>query len=253
MLNLQFKSYQDVKNTLYWYTYCLSIILSLLAYFTVIPQQHRLILNTLFGNITNIVPAGVIITVLFGFIISFMFVHMFALYDRVYDRFIIRWRYKYAKNFIMPELFGPFGDKLDIKFFETASKNMKEFMNIFYNFVGDYDVRIRKTAVVRFYDAVWKYWATQINEMFFIMFVIVLVGYMIYCASNNLPINFAVAPSIVIVVLGILNRVISWYFLRYVHEATGEEIKEIHDKFMGELEEKTENISRKFNLSYGND
>lgn len=94
MWNLQFNSYQDVKNVLHRYTYLVSIIISLLAYFLVIPQQHQLTLNTVFGRITELISVGVVITLIFGFFISFLFVHMFEVYDKVYDRFVIKWRYK---------------------------------------------------------------------------------------------------------------------------------------------------------------
>lgn len=252
MWNLQFKSYQDVKNVLHRYTYFVSIIMSLLAYFLVIPQQHQLILNTVFGSITEVVPAGIVITLIFGFVISFLFVHMFEVYDKVYDRFVIKWRYKYAKDYILPELIRPFKEKVDKEFLKTASKNMREFMNIFYSFVGDHDVKIRKTAVVRFYDAVWKYWATQINEVFFIMFAMMLIGYTIYYMIKDLQVVSMITPSIIIVVLGIINRAISIYFLKYVRVMTKEEIEEIHANFKDELEEKVKEISQKFGLSYGN-
>jgi len=251
MWNFQFKSYQDVKNVLHWYTYFVSMIMSLLAYFLVIPQQHKLILNTVFGNINEVVPVGIVITAIFGFVISLLFVHMFEVYDKVYDRFVIKWRYKYAKGYILPELISPFKEKIDKEFLETASKNMREFMNIFYSFVGDYDVKIRKTAVVRFYDAIWKYWATQINEVFFIIFAMMLVGYTLYYVIQDLQVVSMITPSILIVVMGIINRAISKYFLKYVRIMTKEEIEEIHKNFKDELEEKVKEISEKFDLSYG--
>ena len=253
MWNLQFTSYQDVKNVLHRYTYLVSIILSLIAYFLVIPQQHQLTLNTVFGSITEVIPVGIVITLIFGFVISFLFVHLFEVYDKVYDRFVIKWRYKYAKGYILPELIRPFKEKVDKDFLETASKNMREFMNIFYSFVGDHDVKIRKTAVVRFYDAVWKYWATQINEVLFILFAMMLIGYSIYYyMTRDLQVASMITPSIIIVVLGIINRVISIYFLKYVRVMTKEEIEEIHENFNDELEEKVKRISRRFGLSYGN-
>lgn len=252
MWNLQFNSYQDVKNILHWYAYFVSIVLSLLAYFLLIPEPHREVLNTLFGQITAFVPAGTLLVVVFGFLGSFLFVHMFEVHDKVYDRFVIKWRYKYARDFILPMLFKPFLTELDEAFFETATKNMREFMNIFYSFVGDYDVRIRKTAVVRFYDAVWKYWATQINEVLFIMFEIMLIAYAIYYLANDLQIASLVILFIVIIMLIIVNRAISKYFLKYIRVATVEEICEIHNKFMAELQQKAQEISLRFGLGYGN-
>lgn len=124
-------------------------------------------------------------------------------------------------------------------------------MNIFYSFVDDHDVKIRKTAVVRFYDAVWKYWATQINEVFFIMFAMLLIGYTIYYGITDLQIVSMVTPSVIIVILSIINRFMSIYFLKIVRLMTKEEIEEIHEKFQDELEGKIEEFSHKFKLNYG--
>jgi len=250
-LNLKFDTYQDVKNILYLYTYAISIILSLLVYFLVIPDNHRLVLNTVFGSIVELVPVGVIISIVFGFIVSGLFIHMFEVYDKVYDKFIIRWRYKYTRDFIFPELFNPFAEKLDKKFFKTAMANIREFMNIFYYFVGDRDMKIRKNAVVRFYEAIWKYWATQINEVFFILFGVMLIIYSIYFAVENIKLLSLVTPALIIVIFGVINRLMSKYFLKSVNMMTKEEIEEIHNNFKDELEGKIMDISQKFELSYG--
>lgn len=252
MWNLQFRSYQDVKNVLHTYTYFVSIIFSLAAYLLVIPEAHRKAVNTLFGLFNELGVVGIVVSILFGFAISFLFIHLFEIHDKIYDRFIIKWRYRYSRDFILPELIKPFGAKLDKKFFQLAEKNMREFMKVFYHFVSDYDVKIRETLVVRFYDRVWKYWATQVNEILIIMLLLTMAGYAIYSTVYSLALKNLLIALVVTVFLGVLNRFLSRYFLSFVREATQEEIEDIHANFRDELEDKIKELSRRFHLEYGN-
>lgn len=229
------------------------MIFSLVAYFMVIPETHRTTVNTLFGLLSELGVVGIVITLLFGFAISFLFIHLFEVYDKIYDRFIIKWRYRYSRDFILPELFKPFSAKLDKRFFQFAEKNMREFMKVFYHFVSDYDVKIKETLVVRFYDRVWKYWATQVNEILIIMLLITMLGYGVYYAVYSLAFKNLFIGLIIAVLLGILNRLLCKYFLKFVKEATQDEIEDIHANFLDELEERTKELSRRFHLEYGND
>lgn len=253
MWNIQFRSYQDVKNVLHTYTYFISMIFSVVAYFLVIPEAHRWAVNTLFGLFNELGVVGIAVSILFGFTISFLFIHLFEIHDKIYDRFIIKWRYRYSRDFILPELFKPFGAKLDKRFFQLAEKNIRDFMKVFYHFVSDYDVKIRKTLVVRFYDRVWKYWATQVNEILIIMLLLTIAGYAIYYAVYGLTLKNLLIALAVAVLSGIVNRFLSQYFLRFVREATQEEIEDIHANFHDELEYKVKELSRRFHLEYGND
>ena len=112
-------------------------------------------------------------------------------------------------------------------------------------------MKIRKNAVVRFYEAIWKYWATQINEVFFILFGVMLIIYSIYFAVENIKLLSLVTPALIIVIFGVINRLMSKYFLKSVNMMTKEEIEEIHNNFKDELEGKIMDISQKFELSYG--
>jgi hypothetical protein len=245
---LKYDTYQDVKDVLYQYTYLSSLLLSLIAYFVVLPQEHQKQLNTLFGALNDLGIIGVVVTIVFGFIASFILIHMFEVHDKLYDRFIIRWRKRYATDFIIPELFKPLITTLDTRFLDLAKKNLRESMNVFYYFVGDRDTVIRKNLVVRFYESVWKYWATQINEILIIIFSLITAGYIAYYALNDLSFWKLFIVIGIMITLAIGNRFLIKYFLPFVRTATMEEIEDIHSYHMQELEAKTRDLSENLGL-----
>jgi hypothetical protein len=248
--NFQFRTYQDVKNILHTYTYFVSIIFSIVIYFLVLSPENKTAIDSLFGIISPLLTVGVFLSLIFGFIISFFLIHVFEAHDKVYDRYVKKWRYKYSRDYMIPELFKPFSSKLDKQFFSVAGNNMRDTMNVFYYFAGDYNIKIRQTLVVRFYDAIWKYWATQINELLLILLVIFTFTYGIINYSDSLTSKNWLWVLVSALIVMLINIGISIYFLKFVKVATQEEIDDIHQNFSQELENQTRQLSAKLGLRY---
>jgi hypothetical protein len=249
------KQYQDVKANLQWYTTIISALVGLLFYSFVLPDGHRQSLNTIFEQIpsSKIVGSGVIM-VLFGFL-GWVLIFGFEIHDKVYDHYFTRWRFYYDLDFILPTLFRPLTHKLDKRFFKVAQNNRYEFMKPFYHFVADYEHehKVKENLIVRFYEAVTKYWITQINEI--LLFLLLLLTFMYWRVYNSfdLPLNTIIVTNFVIVVLFLINR----WFVRSTREAvrlaTIDEIEDIHLSFLKELEQDLRRIHEEFNLRYEDD
>jgi hypothetical protein len=63
----------------------------------------------------------------------------FEMHDKIYDRYVIKWRHFYDLDFILPALTRPFTCDMDARFYLVAEHNMYEFMKPYYEFVGDGD------------------------------------------------------------------------------------------------------------------
>ena len=111
------------------------------------------------------------------FVLGYFLVVFFEVHDMVYDRFIVKWRYYYDIDFILPRLTRPLANKLSSTFYIQAERNKYEFMKPFYVFVGDGDgeFRISANLRVRFYERILKYWITQISEILLLCSYVVIV------------------------------------------------------------------------------
>jgi len=247
------KQYQDVKANLQWYTTIILGLIGLLFYLFVLPDGHRQTVNTIFGQIpsSQIVGSGIIM-VLFGFL-GWLLIFGFEIHDKVYDRYFTRWRFYYDLDFILPTLVRPFTHKLDRRFFQVAQNNKYDFMKLFYHFVADYEHehKIKENLIVRFYEAVTKYWITQINEiMLFLLLLLTCTYYFVY-SSLALSLNTIVNINFIIATLFMINRYAVRRSKETVRLATTDEIEDIHNSFSNELEEELKKLHKKFNLKYG--
>lgn len=244
--------YQDVKAILMWYTAAMTAIFVIFLFLPfVLPPQHRANALNFFQSIAipDIVGWGLIV-----FLIEFtawFLVFGVEIHDKVYDRHIVRWRYYYDLDYILPFLVRPFTHRIDSRFFETAEKNKLDFMKVlYYEFVGDDKGRVSKNAVVRFYEAVVKYWVTQINELFCIFSFVLTFVYFWFYRSLGLPIDNLIGTIFLVAFLFAVNRYAVRRSRQNVRPATADEIKEIHQNFAHELEDKIKEVHAKYGLTY---
>jgi hypothetical protein len=247
------KQYQDVKANLQWYTAIILGLIGLLFYLFVLPDGHRQIVNTILGQIpsSHIVGSGIIM-VLFSFL-GWLLIFGFEVHDKVYDRYLIRWRFYYDLDFILPTLARPFTHKLDGRFFQLAQNNKYEFMKPFYHFVADYEHehKIKENLIVRFYEAVTKYWITQINEiMLFLLLLLTFIYYFVY-KDLAIPLNTIVNINFIIATVFMINRYAVRRSKETVRLATADEIEDIHNDFLSQLEKELIKLHEKYDLEYG--
>ena len=141
--------YQDVKTNLTWYTSIITLIFFFL-FGILFSDFHQN--NT--EKIEKVEGFFKLLEISWLFVISYFLIVLFEIHDKVYDRFIIRWRYYYDIDFILPRLTQPLANKLSSSFYIQAQQNKYEFMKPFYVFVGDGDgeFRISSNLRVRFYE-----------------------------------------------------------------------------------------------------
>lgn len=247
------KQYQDVKANLRWYTTIILAIIGILFYSFVLPDRHQQILNSIFGKVlsSQIVGSGIIM-VFFGFI-GWLMVFILEIHDKIYDRYFTKWRSNYTLYFILPTLVRPFTNNLDRRFFSVAKKNKYEFMKPFYYFAADYEHehKIKMNLVVRFYEAVTKYWITQINEIIlFTLLLLIFVYYFVYLRLS-IALNAIVIMNFIVAILFLTNRWAVRITKEEVWKKTLDEIEDIHRRFLNELEEELKKLHEKFGLNYG--
>ena len=240
------KTYQDIKRNLMWYSSVIIFIAGILFYHFFIPYQH---LHLVAINNTLRVTLFLILLEFLGFVLVFLF----EVHDKVYDRYFIKWRYYYDVDFIIPLLVCPFYNKLDKNFLHQARKdNRYNTMKIFYHFVADgkHKHTITENLIVRFYEAVAKYWITQINEiMLFFLSIIAVFYYFVYKHFLS-PVNPVVNLLLVIIVLFIINRLFVRSTRGEVRNATLDEIEDIHKNYMQVLENEIKDAHNNFSMTY---
>jgi|GEM_PF-1406881 len=247
------KAYQDVKANLQWYTTVVLGATGFLFYLFVLPDAHRRTVSTLFGQIPPSLNVGLgIILLLFGFL-SWLLIFGFEIHDKVYDRYFIRWRLYYDLDFILPTLVRPFIHKLDKRFFHVAQNNRQEFMKPFYHFVADYEHehKVKQNLIVRFYEAVTKYWITQINDIILFCLLLLTFAYYLVYKSLALPLNTIVNTNFLIAALFLINRYCCRRSRERLRRATADEIEDIHNEFSGELETQLKELHIEYGLRYG--
>jgi len=251
------KQYQDVKTRLSFYTAIILAASLILFYFIVLSSEHREIVGKLFlGKIPSpqIIGSGIIFLV-FALLGWFM-IFLLDIHNK-YDRYIVKWRYYYALDFILPTLVRPFTKKLSGRFFTLAKdkNNISDFMKIYYYFVADCDHRISENAIIRFYESITKYWITQINEIILFIFILLTFLYYLICDISEITINpnFIVYPIFFALLLFFINRLYILSVLKNVRERTVDEIEEIHTNYLNELEQKLKELHKKFEINYNGD
>jgi len=245
------KRYQDVKTTLVWYTctvvFTITFIICLFLFeekFTAWCKQIKEIESLL--KLGGFGVGELLFSGFFGYVLIFLF----EIHDKIYDRYIVRWRYFYDIDFILPRLTRPFAQKLSRSFYYKAEQDKTTFMQPYYVFVGDgdHEFKIKDNLILRFYEKILKYWMTQINELI-LFFVFVSVVVLKFWSSITTDKLFVIL--IVCVVLFLLNRFFVSITRSSVRYATVEEIEAIHSSFSNQLDKELKDLHEKIGLEYG--
>ncbi len=243
------ETYQDVKVNLTWYTSVLLLGIFILGCFLLFGETFVEWLKNFKEKWINNLGSAVSIMFIFSFI-SWVLVYLLEIHDKIYDRYVIRWRYYYTLDFLLPYLTRPIANRLDKSFWHKASQNIYQFMKPFYVFVGDGEdeSRINKNLRVRFYEKVMKYWITQINEIVLFSYFITIV-FLTY--KKTLPYTKLTYSYMVISIFFLINRLLIKLFRDGTRQATMDEIEAIHEKFPSELNEEVIKLHDKFGMTYG--
>ena len=152
-----YDTYQDVRQNLFLYSSPLLVLAGFFAYLKILPPAHQKAIAGLLEYISTTQPwkgllgAGLGIGMFVG--LAFLLVEILQIHDQWYDKYVIRWRQRYAADFILPRLVQPFASALNYRFREEAENHTGQFQEqLFYPFVGDRDLKIPKNRLVRFYE-----------------------------------------------------------------------------------------------------
>lgn len=230
---LVFKTYQDVKNNLVYWTSILLLLSSIVIYVLILnPSQQQSVsdfVTSLASNAFLAALIGVLTLGLYG-VIAIGLIYGIQIHDLVYDKLIIKWREAYDVDFILNKLTEPIKSELPKNFRDFAIRYRYQFMKPYYEFVGDGKKGIEENTRVRFYERVTWYWITQLNEIFILFFLIGTPIYVSAYSSSSMTINRFAIFILALVGLGLLNR----WFIRLTRKATAEatldEIEEILSK-----------------------
>lgn len=247
------RQYQDVKASLRWYTSFVVVGTGLLFYILVLPPLHKDALKTLFGSITAVPWVGPLFAVLIAEALGVLLIFIFEVHDKFYDRVITRWRFYYDIDFILPRLLMPLGSRVHPRFLKEAEKDRREFMKIYYHFVGDepHSERIKENLLVHFYETVVKYWMTQINEVFLLVLLVFTGVYYSIYRGWNLDVHPVFVALIVFGSLLVLNRLGVRATRKAVRSATLDELEDIHKRFGEALDRQVAETHQNYNLPYG--
>jgi hypothetical protein len=152
----------------------------------------------------------------------------------------------------LPRLFKPFSKKVNKDFYKCAEKNKYDFMRPFYFFVGDYDhkYRIPDNLKVRFYEDITLYWATQLNDLFLIIFILFSGIYYLFNTTSiyriGNPFNITTIIIYIAFVLFLINRYLMNIIRNKVKTATSDQIKYIHNNFKKALEDQFRMLCKDF-------
>jgi len=230
-------------------------IFAVLVYYFLVPDIQRQAIEWFIRSyISDSMPKLVTDASLVGVLglVCWLSVFIFEVHDKIYDRYVVRWRHYYDLDFILPTLTRPFACNMDPRFFRTAQQNMDEFMKPYYEFVGDgeREFPITKNLLVRFYESVTKYWITQINEILLIgAFVLDMVFFFIY-RQLRLPIDRVAVWSLVLPILFFLNRIAADQSRNPVRRATLDEIDDIQRRYPDKLQTAFKELHARFNLRW---
>lgn len=226
----EYETYQDVKSTLACWSVPVWAALMYCLFYVVLLDAHRTAILSLIPGLaawTALVGSVVVLFVLAG-VVSHTAVHIFEIHDHIYDRYIIRWRERYARERMIPKLLEPYrvllGDDLVAAALRQQGDTLK---SLFYPFAGDRDSRIRRNLVARFYERITKYWLTQVVEIAALLLVSCTVIYAGFFYSKPYPTRTG-WMLVAVVVAVLINRLAIWGLRKSVWEATEDEIADIH-------------------------
>jgi hypothetical protein len=175
-------------------------------------------------------------------------------HDQWYDKYVTKWRHHYATDFILPRLIQPWLSRTNYRIYEEAEKHTRQFQErLYYPFVGDRDLKIPKNRLVRFYEVITVYWATQINEIVLLLLTAAIVLYR-FAGPTDVGFRTMLLNDFIVVTCGfLLNRLWARSSREKVRRATEDEIRAIHDDpaLQQELERRLVRLCQDYSIPYG--
>jgi hypothetical protein len=229
-----YDTYQDVRQNLFRYSVPFLIFAGFFAFLRILPSEHQKAVTQLIEYASTRQPWKGALGTGLGIgaftVIAFVLTEILQIHDKWYDRYVTKWRHRYATDFILPRLVQPFANFLNYRFHEQAEIYTRQFQEqLFYPFVGDRDLKIPKNRLVRFYEAITPYWLTIINEIV-LLFLIALIAVYRFVGPPDLAYRTALLTNCLIVgFVFIGNRLAMQRYLALVRTATSEEIRAIHE------------------------
>ncbi len=256
-IKFNYETYQDVRRNLFLYSIPVLIVAGFFAYFCILPSSYQQQLTSL-GQLLTESPIwkgvlGGISGILLFTLVAFLMTEIFQVHDQWYDKFIIRWRFRYATDFILPRLVQPFASFMNYRFYDEAEKSVRQFQEVlYYPFVGDRDLKIPKNALVRFYEVVTVYWLTQINE---IVISVLAIGTMVFRFFGPADLQYRTVLLNDLIVMGVawvVNRIWVQSSRGKVRRATEDEIRAIHEDedLRADLERRLKQLCRNYSVPY---
>ncbi len=227
------ETYQDVKNTLAWWgTPVWAGATMALWYMALLPDHRQAVIDLVPGVKEWGANVGVLAALLaLSAFVSQVMVHILEVDDHLYDRYVIKWRDRYAREEMIPELLRPHAGKLPQGFSTTAIDSPRQTLKrLFYPFAADRDARIGQNFLVRFYERITKYWLTQVAEVALLLLAFLTALYAGIWRDWPWPASTAILMLMIILGLFIGNRLLAYLARRSVWEATQAEIQAIHSK-----------------------
>jgi hypothetical protein len=252
-----YDTYQDVRKNLFYYSIPFLIAAGFFCYWRILPPGHQQTIWSLFSYISNSegwkALSGTGIGIVLFSLVAFLLTELFQVHDQLWDKYVKKWRYYYAIDFILPRLVQPFACHLNFRFREEAEKHVGEFQeDLYYPFVGDRDSKIPKNKLVRFYEVITPYWLTQINEIVLCLLGIVVTVYSVIGPADVGYRTILLNDCGILIVAFLLNRLWSRFALAKVRRATEEEIRSIHEdsNMLADLERRLITLCGNYNIPY---
>jgi len=246
----EYETYQDVKNTLAWWGIPVwFVVMALFWYFVLLPTHRQAVTNWP-GIAAWVAKAGPVTALLvLAALTSQFMVHVLEVHDQIYDRFIVRWRDRYAREQMIPKLLKPYLEELHSGFLNKAVQNPRRTLDVlFYRFAADRDTKIGHNLIVRFYERITKYWLTQIVGVAVLLFGTSATVYMLICYE---PMS---RPRLLFVLGGCaialcVNRVCVWLARKSVWCATKAEIAAIHSSCKDDFEQSLRELCQEYGFN----
>lgn len=253
-LKPEYETYQDVKSTLGVWSAPLFVVAEIIFYYLVLTDSHRRALSDFPTLNTWIADVGLLSAALLsGLFLAVVFVHILEIHDHWYDRYLVRWRDRYDRDFIIPKLLEPYSSKLPDGFESIAKSKKKDVLSkLFYEFVRDRDPQISRNTIVRFYERITKYWLSQMSEVVFLLTLCLAFAYWTIGQVEEWPgLAFPIVALVLAISGWILSRLSALVLRREVRKATEEEIRAIHIERSEEFREALAAFCRQEGVAIG--
>lgn len=246
-----YDTYQGVRHNLSLYTAVVISLSTLFVYFLVLPRPIADSIDSTLTLISSSPWLKGVSSLAALSVIAFLLVEIIQIHDRWYDHYIICWRYRYDLDFIIPRLIHPFASHIDPNFYQVADRHRSEFLSdLFYEFVTDRDTKIKKNTLVRFYEAITKYWMTQINELVLIVLLIVVFVFKFEGPHTLAYIEVLLNSTLILLCLFLLNRLCISATRERVRSATLAEVNEIVRDHRAALKSQLQALCQRHTISF---